>query len=154
MAVNMAPLVLRRLRELASHDSGQSLVEFALVVVMLLLLVVGIVEFGRALNVYQILTNASREGARLASLPDGFTTSAAVEDRVHTYLTSGGLDPATASVVIGGGGVDGGIGSQVSITVSYPYQFLYVGPIIRMINAGATAGADITIQAQSVMRNE
>jgi hypothetical protein len=38
--------------------------------------------------------------------------------------------------------------------VTYPYQFLYVGPIVRLLNPGATAGADVTIQTQAVMRNE
>src|SRR5213593_3315977 len=135
-------------KSLRTNRSGQNLVEFALVVVMLLLLVVGICEFGRAWNLYQILVNAAREGARLAALPSGFTTTAAVTTRVQSYLSTGHVDPSKATVIIGGSGVDGGTGSQVSITVSYPYQFGYVGPIIRLINPGATAGADITITAQ------
>jgi Flp pilus assembly protein TadG len=134
--------------------SGQNLVEFALVVIMLLLMVVGIVEFGRAWNLYQILANAAREGARLASLPNGFTTTEAVTARVQGYLATGNVNPSNAVITIGGAGVNGGTGSQVSVLVSYPYNFLYVGPIIRLLNPGATAGADLTIQAQSVMRNE
>lgn len=128
--------------------------EFALVVVMLLLLVVGIVEFGRAWNLYQVLSNASREGARLASLPAGFTTSGDVINRVNNYLATANVDSQKASITVGGAGVDGGTGTQVSVTVSYPYQFLYVGPVIRLLNSSATAGADVTIQAQCVMRNE
>jgi hypothetical protein len=50
--------------------------------------------------------------------------------------------------------VDGGTGTVVSITVTYPYKSGYAGPVVRPINPGATAGADITITAQSVMRNE
>src|SRR6185503_3702024 len=73
---------------LRREGSGQSLVEFALVVVMFLLLVVGIVEFGRAWNLYQILANASREGARLAALPNGFTTASAVTTTVRNYLAT------------------------------------------------------------------
>jgi Flp pilus assembly protein TadG len=130
------------------------MVEFALVLVILMLLVVGIVEFGRVWNMYQILANAAREGARLASLPAGFTTAAAVTAKVQSYLSTGNVDPSKAVVTIGGAGVDGGTGSQVSVTVSYPFSFLYVGPVIRLINPGATAGADLTIQSQSVMRNE
>ena len=143
-----------RLRCFARGRSGQSLVEFALVVILLLLLVVGIVELGRVWNLYQVLANAAREGARLASLPSGFTTTAAVTDRIQGYLATANVNPAQATVTIGGGGVDGGTGTQVSVTVSYPYNFLYVGPIIRLLNPGATAGADVTIQAQIVMRNE
>jgi Flp pilus assembly protein TadG len=144
-------LMMKRFR---ADQSGQNLVEFALVVVMLLLLVVGICEFGRAWNLYQILANASREGARLAALPSGFTTAAAVKTTVQNYLSTGNVDPSKVTIAIGGAGVDGGTGTQVSITVTYPYKFGYVGPVIRLINPGATAGADITITAQSVMRNE
>ena len=136
-----------------SDRSGQNLVEFALVVVLLLLMVVGICEFGRAWNLYQVLANAAREGARLAALPTGFTNDAAVIARVNSYLSTANVKN-NASVVIGGAGVDGGTGTQVSITVTVPYSFMYVGPVIRMINSGATAGADINITAQSVMRNE
>ena len=143
-----------RLRILPEESSGQSLVEFAMIVVILMLMVVGICEFGRVLNIYQVITNAAREGARLAALPQGFTTAAAVQTRVNDYLTTAGIDTSKATVTIGGSGVDGGTGTQVSVTVSYPFQFMYVGPVIRLINPGATAGADLTIQTQSVMRNE
>lgn len=144
----------RALRRLSRETSGQSLVEFAIVLVMLILLVVGICEFGRAWNVYQIITNAAREGARLAALPAGFTTAAEVQNRVTTYMATGGLDTSQATISIGGAGVDGGTGTQVTVSVGYPYQFVYVGPVIRLINSSATAGAAVTIQTQVVMRNE
>ena len=152
----MRSLALRKrsLLPLLKDSSGQNLVEFALVVVMLLLLVVGIAEFGRAWEIYQVMTNAAREGARLASLPVGFTTASNVTTRVNDYMTQGGIDTSKTAISIGGAGVDGGTGTQVSITVTYPYTFLYVGPVIRLINSGATAGADVTIQSQVVMRNE
>jgi Flp pilus assembly protein TadG len=146
--------MMMKMNRFRADRSGQNLVEFALVVVMLLLLVVGICEFGRAWNLYQILANASREGARLAALPSGFTSAAAVNTTVKNYLTNGNVDPAKVTIAIGGAGVDGGTGTQVSITLTYPYKFGYVGPVVRLINPGATAGADITITAQSVMRNE
>lgn len=49
------------------EDRGQALVELALVSVLLLLLLLGVVDFGRAFNNYIIITNAAREGARYAS---------------------------------------------------------------------------------------
>lgn len=52
-------------------DQGQALVEFALVVVALMLLLVGILEFGRAVASYTEIHNAAREGARYCSVhPD------------------------------------------------------------------------------------
>ena len=66
------------------------MVEFALVAPVFFLLVFGMIEYGRMVMVQQILTNASREGARLAVL-DGITTgnvTAAVSD----YLTARDFD--------------------------------------------------------------
>jgi Flp pilus assembly protein TadG len=45
---------------------GQALVEFALIIPLFLLLLVGIFDLGRAVFAYNTLTNAAREGARLA----------------------------------------------------------------------------------------
>ena len=45
------------------------MIEMALTLPLLLLLSVGVFEFGRAFQTWQVLTNATREGARVASLP-------------------------------------------------------------------------------------
>ena len=53
------------------HDqpaSGQSLVEFAMVLPIIVLLIAGFIEIGRAVFAYNGLTNAAREGARLAAV--------------------------------------------------------------------------------------
>ena len=51
-------------------EKGQNLVEFALVVPLLLLLVIGIAEFGRAWMTRNILTGAAREAVRVAAVSD------------------------------------------------------------------------------------
>jgi Flp pilus assembly protein TadG len=51
-----------------TSTEGVALVEFALVVPVLLLLLAGILDTGRAVNAYVTISNASREGARYASL--------------------------------------------------------------------------------------
>ncbi|MBI2815354.1 MAG: pilus assembly protein [Acidobacteria bacterium] len=51
-------------------DRGTELFEFALIAPLLLTLLLGIVWFGRAYNVYQSITRAAREGARYAVLPN------------------------------------------------------------------------------------
>ncbi len=53
-----------------ARDRGATAVEFALVLPLLLLLVFGIIDFGRALNAQITLTQAAREGARLEALGD------------------------------------------------------------------------------------
>ena len=78
------------------RDSGQSLVEFAIVLPILLALLVGIFEFGVAWNRKQVLTNAAREGARLAVLPSTMDTDT-VDVTIDVYLTSAGIAPGDVS---------------------------------------------------------
>ena len=49
-------------------EKGQTLVEFALVLPILLLLIIGMLEFGRVLNAWLIVSNGAREGARYATV--------------------------------------------------------------------------------------
>ena len=148
----MVDAVSRRRRPL---DAGQSLVEFAILLPILLGVVIGIFEFGRAWNVDQVLTSAAREGVRLAVVAS--TTSegdviAAVEDA----LTNAALDPALATIDVEGMG--DGYGTQASVQVQYPYEFVFLGPIIQLMDVGGscpncTPGA-ITLNSRIVMRNE
>lgn len=71
---------LARLRGLAAADLGAELVEFALVVPLLLMLLLGIVWMGRAYNVYVTITRAAREGARYAVLPSSVANGDTVPD--------------------------------------------------------------------------
>jgi Flp pilus assembly protein TadG len=67
--------------------------EFALVLPVLLALVIGIFQFSRAYNVYQTITRAAREGARLAVLPSAVYSG-------NRFLDSASLitDPASSAV--------------------------------------------------------
>ena len=58
--------MIRRARSVHGRATGQSLVEFALVFPIALLIILAIFDVGRAVFVYNGLTNAAREGARLA----------------------------------------------------------------------------------------
>src|SRR5258708_3259846 len=86
---------MKRRRHAASdsRDRGSVAVEFALLLPVLLLLIFGIIDFGRAINAQITLTQAAREGARLASL--GYSTSA-VTTRAQSAAT--GLSPVTVTV--------------------------------------------------------
>jgi len=87
----MAPLKngLNSLRRFAHSERGQELIEFALVLPLLLLLVLGIVDFGFLFQRLEVVTNAAREGARIAVLTGYGTTD--VQDRVNDYLEQGGV---------------------------------------------------------------
>ena len=58
-----------RLPARVRSEAGAELVEFALVLPVLLLVFGGIIDFGLLLQRQQVVTNAAREGARLAVLP-------------------------------------------------------------------------------------
>ncbi len=58
----------RRIKGWDRDSRGQALVEMALVLPLLLLLLLGLVEFGRIFNAHLVLTAASREGARAAAV--------------------------------------------------------------------------------------
>src|SRR5215471_11620469 len=66
---------------------GTALLETALTLPLLLLVSVSIFEFGRAYQTWEILTNAAREGARLAVLPNEDPNT--VKSRVVSYMQAG-----------------------------------------------------------------
>jgi Flp pilus assembly protein TadG len=65
-------------------EKGAEIVEFALIFATLMMLMLGIVEFARAYNVYQTITRAAREGARMAALPTSVYDSDAFMDPGQT----------------------------------------------------------------------
>ena len=133
--------------------SGAVLIEFALTLPLLLLVVVGIFDFGFLFQQYEVVTNAAREGARMAVLP-GYTEKD-VSDRVDAYLNAGGVKsphlPATAvpTLITPGGGA-APIGAM-KVTVSVDYTFKYLGSIAQLF--GSSYGK-VTLTAVSEMRTE
>jgi len=124
-----------------------------LVLPILLLVVAAIMDFGFMFQRYEVVTNAAREGARVAVLP-GYGIPQA-QARVTTYLTASGLTAAAPAptVVYGTQTLPGGlVVSTATVTVQYPSQFAFIGPIASMI--GGSGWGTITLQASSVMRVE
>jgi len=138
-------------------ERGQALLETALTLPLLLLVAVGIFEFGRAYQTWQVLTNAAREGARVAVLPNA--APADVVARVRQYLQSGQLpNYATAPVSVNSAVVlpMGGVNVTASlVTVNYPFDFIVLNPVARLVVPSSTlGGAPITMTASAEMRNE
>jgi len=131
-------------------DRGQSLVEMALVLPILMAIVVGIFEFGRAWNVRQTVTHTAREAARMAVIRT--TEAAAVDDVIDDRLTAAALDPGQARVTISGMG--GLPGTATTIEVSYPYTFSFLGPVIDLLNGDGEIAGTLTLTSSATMRNE
>jgi len=133
-------------------ESGAELIEFALVFPLILLVMLGIVDFGLLFHRYEIVTNAAREGARVSVLP-GYS-DADVEVRVNQYLDAAGLtDPARTTAV--GAAASLTIGTQCiaikPVTVTYPHNFSFVAGIASYFGTDFTSS---TLSATSSMRAE
>jgi Flp pilus assembly protein TadG len=140
---------------LRRDERGTALIEMAFTLPMLLLISIGIIEFGRAFQTWQVLTNAAREGARVAVLP-GYSDSM-VSSRVQQYIQAGVLSPATSTVTIQRSvSVSYGSGTATGskVTVSYPYHFMVLNGVARLVVSGTTLGSDFTMAASATMRNE
>ena len=87
------------MRKLFLKDKGgQSLIEFALVLPILLLVLFGITEFGRAIMVKNVLHTAAREGARLAAV-SSVGDSLSVKARVAEVLEAASIDDYQISII-------------------------------------------------------
>jgi Flp pilus assembly protein TadG len=131
-------------------EKGVALVEAAITIPLLLLVSAGIFEFGRAYQTWQVITNAAREGARVAVLPSA--TSGAVTQRVRDYMQAGQLSRWSSAGIT----VDSGVGppEATRVTVTYPFTFVVLQPIARLISPSTTLGSALTMNAQALMRNE
>ena len=142
---------MRRIR----GERGAALVEAAVTIPLLLLIAVAIFDFGRAYQTWQVLTNAAREGARYSVTPGA--TVAQTQTIVRDYMRNGALpaaDVAAATV-----GVNQGVmlpsGSASQITISYPFQFMFLQPVARLVKGGGpTPGGPLTMFVGATMRNE
>ncbi len=139
-----------------NNERGSSLIEVALTLPLLLLITIGIFEFGHAYQTQQVLTNAAREGARVAVLPA--QPSGAVQARVTAYATAGMIyNPTSAIATVTQTQVSIGGGATVSgskVTVTYPYAFIVLQPVARLVVKSSSVGSAFTMTATAEMRNE
>jgi Flp pilus assembly protein TadG len=143
-------------RQRISSERGTAILETALTLPLLLFVTVGIFEFGRGYQTWQVLTNAAREGARVAVLPN--QVAGAAEARVRAYLVAGQLSNAANATVTVDNSVDINIGAGTAkssvVTVNYPFQFMVLQPVARLVVSGSTLGGPVTLAASAQMRNE
>jgi Flp pilus assembly protein TadG len=130
-----------------SRRPGQALVEFSIVVTLLMLLLLGVVEFGRAWQLHQTLTDAAREGARTMVVGNGVTADS-VRNVVRNSLIRAGFvasDPPM-TITLQGFGDDAGTPGTVGVDYIYTPRFI----------AGMMGwtGTDWTVRTSVTMRNE
>jgi len=148
-------------RKLCGSRSGQAMVEFALVLPIFLLLVIGVIEFGRAWNLAQTLTDAAREGARRAAVFDPTITPAVAATAIRAKVRAAGFDSAqttvtwqnctTACTTITDFAALGR-GNTLSVTVSMPYRFMFLRSLMNLVNS--SSNGTITLDTSTRFRKE
>src|SRR5690606_17088398 len=108
---------------------GQALAEFALVLPILLLLIAGIIEFGRAFHIQQVVTDAAREGARAAVVQQAGVDLDSAMAIMGNRLLSNGIDTAGATLDIGPAGSFRSTGELMTARVVVPYSMGFLGAI-------------------------
>jgi hypothetical protein len=154
------------------ENRGASMVEFAIVLPLLLLLVFGIIEFGLIVYNKQILTNACREGARagvvqaapptLVQDPNRYTVEQidqVVRDYCSAYMVTfaSGVDNPKF-LLLDAGYVDhcplfASPPKELQVKISYDYHFLVIPNIITGLFSGSMGGT-ITLTADTIMTCE
>jgi Flp pilus assembly protein TadG len=122
------------------NQKGQSLVEFAIILPIILLLLMGIVEFGMMLNSYLTIQNVAREGSRL-----GIVGGSDVEIDTLIRNISPNLTPADLTVDITP--AEDSRNSGETLTVSITYNYHMTVPIISALFNNV-----IVLRSQSSMR--
>ena len=146
-------MMSRRLKSRLASRRGAELIEFALVLPLLLLVVLGIVDFGFLFQRMEVVTNAAREGARIAVLP-GYSVADA-QTRACNFLLNGGV-PITGACPNSDESNDHG-GSQfldsdlgggktpvggVQVVVTYTSRYLFLTPLLSWFGGSISIGAD------------
>ena len=145
-------------KRLIRNQRGAALLETAITIPLVLLIAVSIFEFGRAYQTWQVLTNAAREGARVAVI--GENTDAQVTSMVRAYMSNGGLPAAgraTVNIVRNQplAATPRTDDTASVVTVSYPFSFIVLNPVARLVVSGSNTGsAALTMTSVATMRNE
>jgi len=141
-------LIAMQLRD----QEGAAFIEFTFIFPLLMVLIFGIVEFGLILYNQQVITNASREGARAGIVArDPRLDSAGIKTVVGNYtqnrlvsFSSSLTEPKTT--IDNAGGTS--FGNDLAVTVSFDYHFLVLPKFVESLTG------DIKLSAQAVMKYE
>jgi Flp pilus assembly protein TadG len=140
-----------------SHQRGQTLVEFALILPAFLLLAVVIFDFGRAVYYYSTIHNAAREGARYGIVHPNDTDgikAAVVNYAIGLGITQDNVpDPIISlSEQVGGN-------KTYAVTVTVNYCFVPVTPLVvdflpAQTDAPCGCNKHLLLSSEAVMRTE
>jgi Flp pilus assembly protein TadG len=147
--------MVKRLLRGRRSERGAELIELALVLPILLLVFASIVDFALMFQRFLVISNAAREGARIAVLP-GYTLPD-IQNRVTVYVREGIGDNTAAPVTVltpvsidPPGATPAFPAAQVTVTMTHNY--LVLGPVTGLFGGSFTPS--ISLSARSTMRIE
>ena len=146
---------LNSLKHRARNERGAELIEMALVLPLLMLIIMGIFDFGFMFREMNVVTNAAREGARTGILAD--YGNADIDARVQQYMAAAGINVTCPSAdcvvlkpVIDVTAPSGTFQARdVRVTIFHDWTFL--SPISAMFGGSFTS---VALSGRSVMRVE
>jgi Flp pilus assembly protein TadG len=136
-------------------EAGVALVEFALVLPLLLILLLGMLDFGKAFNYWNDTTHLANEGARWAVVnknPGGGTLQQYIQQQADTpELRNGGTSsvPGPLQVCISFPNGTANVGDPVHVTASLTYNWLpYLGTRLGITQTAITGSSTMRLEAQ------
>lgn len=134
--------------------AGQSMVEMALLLPLLLLLAMAILEFGRYFGARQAVTSAARAGARRAVVYDPRMNQDSVRAMIAGSLSRAGVPGHALTIAFDTAPPPDGhwreTGAMQTVYVGVQHRFGFFGPMLK----AATGSETITIASLVTMRNE
>jgi len=124
----------------SASESGQTIVEFALILPVLLLIVLGMIDFGFIMHSYIVVTQAAREGARAATFGD---TDAQISAAVEATAASLNTDQLSLTIAPSGARVTG-----EPATVAVTYHHNTITPVIHQIWPTIPVKATVTMRVE------
>jgi Flp pilus assembly protein TadG len=159
-------------------ERGQATVEFALILPIVLLLVVGMIEFAKGFNYWLNLNHLANEGARWAAVnklpqyqdctPPGNTVIAKqfpTSDEIKHFLVCQATTSEEENAITGAGGSftvcvqPSGVnstavtGDPITVKIKAPYSFPLTSGFVKFFNKGANVGG-VTLAGSSTQRLE
>lgn len=132
---------------------GQSLVEFAFVLPVLAVILFGLTDMGLAIHNAVTITNAARDGARVAAVNSGSASAVATavaDDEKSTSLVDCTTSSPTIQATPNASGTPTNSGYTVTASCSYS-PVTPLGPLFKLV--GASANSTFTISSSTTMKD-
>jgi len=142
----------RTVRNVVRGTRGQSLVEFALILPMMLVVMFMITEFGRALYQYNVINTATREACREAVVSSSANAVGVAKATANRILTAGNIKSAIVDAQILDNYQGSGI-KVVKVTADKTFDWAFKGPL-TMVGGGKVSATGFTLHGETYMHAE